>query len=61
MPEKTQTNPRGAGRKPAAPGNKHKTRTFKCTDNQWERIKYLAGVVGLSTSEYIRTRALQSE
>jgi len=60
-PEKTPTNPRGAGRKPATPTEKYKTRTFKCTDKQWQEINRLAAESNLHTSEYIRTKALQSE
>lgn len=60
-PEKTPANPRGAGRKPATPDDKHKTRTFKCTDAQWEQINHLAEDAGQSTSEYIRMKALQYE
>lgn len=60
-PEKSPTNPRGAGRKPAPAADKHKTRTFKCTDGQWEKINKLAEEAGLPTSEYIRLKALQSK
>lgn len=59
-PEKTPTNPRGAGRKPAAPDEKYKTRTFKCTDDQWNQINQMAKTASLPTSEYIRKRALES-
>lgn len=54
------TNPRGAGRKPVPPEEKYKTRTFKCTDKQWQVINRLAETAGLSTSEYIRKKALES-
>lgn len=52
------TNPRGAGRKPVPPQKKYKNRTFKCTDAQWYQINQLAETAGISTSEYIRKKAL---
>ncbi|MEW5952597.1 MAG: hypothetical protein AB1815_02400 [Bacillota bacterium] len=59
-PEKTPTNPRGAGRKPAAPEDKYRSRNIKFTDAEWEKVKKLAIKAGVSTSEYVRQKALQS-
>ncbi|HBC93092.1 MAG TPA: hypothetical protein DCZ10_09405 [Pelotomaculum sp.] len=58
--ERTNRNPRGAGRKLKLPADKYKTRTFKCTDKQREEINRLAELAGLPTNQYIRTKALES-
>jgi hypothetical protein len=58
--ERTNRNPCGAGRKLKLPADKYKTRTFKCTDKQWEEINRLAELAELPTSHIFRTKALES-
>lgn len=58
-PEKTPTNPRGAGRKLKPPEDKYKGHHIKFLPAEWERIKELAATEGLNASEYVRKKALE--
>jgi len=48
------------GRPKAEPEEKHKARSFKCTDRDWEIIKQKSEKEGLNISEYVRKKALES-
>ena len=51
-------NPIGPGRPAMPPDEKRKNRSFKVTDDEWERIGELAKEEGLNISEYIRRQTL---
>jgi len=60
-PEKTESNPRGAGRKAKPPGEKYESHHIKFLPDEWLEITKKAVSEGLSASEYIRNKALQPE
>ncbi|TEB15187.1 hypothetical protein Psfp_02363 [Pelotomaculum sp. FP] len=57
--DKTERNPRGAGRKLKPPDQKYKSHNIKFLPGEWEKIKELALSAGLSASEYVRKKALE--
>lgn len=60
-PEKTEKNPRGAGRNAKPPGEKYKGHHIKFMPAEWIEVTKKATSEGLSASEYIRKKALQTE
>src|SRR5690606_24842981 len=50
----------GAGRPPLPEGEVRKARSVKFSDAEWEAVKEMATMAGISTSEFIRMRALES-
>lgn len=49
---------KAVGRPAMDPDEKRKLRSFKATDDEWRQIQERAEKAGLSTSAYIRKRAL---